>query len=93
MVGYLTGESVGLLVAFLLLAGVWILVTMIIAPLRRRPKLSHGVAIALVLLFALLMLANPSLRIPDVAATIISVGLLFWRYRKEARRAAEAHVA
>lgn len=89
MVGYLTGEGAGLLIAFLLLAGVWLVIAMIIAPLRRRPRLSYGVAIALVLLAALLMLADASLRIPDVVAAIISVALLSWQYRRrEAKQAA-----
>lgn len=91
MAGYLIGESVGMLVVFLVLAGVWLIITMIIAPLRRRPRFCYGVAIALVLLVALLMLADASLRIPDVVAAIVSVALLSWQYRREkAKQTAEA---
>jgi hypothetical protein len=94
MVGYVTGESVGLLIAFLLLAGVWLIITMLIPSLRRRPRLCYGVAIALVLLFALVMLAEVSLRIPAVAAAIISVALLSWqRRRAEAKQAAGVRAA
>lgn len=79
LIGYVFGQFI----MFLLVAVVWLIITKLIPPLRRRPGVSYGVAMVLVVLLALTQIGvSSSLALTTVAA-IVCEALLFWQYRRD----------
>lgn len=85
MFGYVIGQFV----MFLLVAAIWLIITKLIPPLRRRPGISYGVAMVLVVLLALTQIGlSPSLAFTALAA-VICEALLFWQYRRDRAKQAK----
>jgi len=85
MIGYLFGQFL----IFLVVAAIWLIVTKLIPPLRRRPGVSYGVAMALVLLASLTQIHASSWLVLTGVAFLLCEALLFWQYRRERTKQAK----
>lgn len=78
------GEFVGAFAISLGVAAIWLLISYAIPPLRRRPPISYGVAIALVAVMALIPAGGPNGA--SVGAAILCAALLYWQMRRAQRK-------
>lgn len=85
MVGYVIGQFV----MFLLVAAIWLIITKLIPPLRRRPGISYGVAMVLVVLLALTQIGVSSSLALTAVAVVVCEALLFWQYRRDRAKQAK----
>ena len=84
MIGYFIGQFA----SFLILAAIWLIITKLIPPLRRRPSISYGVAMALVALLALTQIG-----VSSSLAAVLCEGLLFWQYRRALAKQAKQAIS
>lgn len=78
------GFIIGAFVISLLLAGVWLIISKAIPPLRRKLHVSFGTAIALVFIPLLITIDGPN--IFNITGTLLSIGLLFLALQVSTKR-------
>jgi hypothetical protein len=78
--GYLTGSFAG----SLMVAAVWLIICNFISPLRARPGVTHGIAVALAFVPALITLGGPNTL--NIEGTLLCVVLLLWQYRRAEKK-------
>lgn len=87
MAGYIVGQFV----MFLLVASVWLIITKLIRPLRRRVGVSYGVAMGLVAFLALAQIGVSESLLLTFVVAVACESILFWQYRRDrAHRLTEA---
>ncbi len=79
------GHFIGFFLGTLILPVVWLIICKVIPPLRRRPGVSYGIAIALAFLPSLGFIARsfPSqLVASELLVGLLCAALLFWQYTR-----------
>lgn len=83
------GAFIGSFAISLLFAVVWLLVTLLIPPIRRRPVVSYGVSMAVAFLPTFITMGGPDAS--NLLAAALCAALLFWQLRRaQAKLAAKA---
>lgn len=74
------GSFLGSFAMSLLFAAVWLLICKTISPLRRRPGISYGIAVAFSFIPSLVTIGGPS--VSNVLAALLCAGLLAGQYSR-----------
>lgn len=87
----LAGQFVGAFAVALLFAVVWLIICMVIPPMRRRPGVSYGIAIALSFVPSLINVDGPTAS--NLLASLLCVPLLLWQMKRAQAKARAAAIA
>jgi len=81
------GEFIGAFAVALGVAAVWLLLTFAIPPLRRRPRVSYGIAMGLAAVVAIIPIGGPTGT--TLGGSLLCIALLYWQMRRAERARSE----
>lgn len=85
-VAALFGMFVGAFLVSLLLAALWLIAAMLIPPLRKRPTLTHAIAMAVAVIAQFLNMGGPTVH--GLLAAAACCALLYWQMKRAQARLA-----
>lgn len=83
------GMFIGALLVSLLVAVVWLIITKLIPPLKRNPKVAYGIAMALAVAIQLVQISG--LSVPGLLAALACCGVLFLQMKRALARQTAAN--
>lgn len=78
----LIGYFVGSFAMSLLFAAIWLIICKVMPPMKMKPGVAYGVAMALAFVPPLLTIGVSDVIVVNFVAAFACVGLLFWQYKR-----------